>query len=315
MAETLKTVKSSGGDYSTLSAWEAGQQKTIAAGDTEYAECYNFQDTTSVVIDGWTTVATGYIKIGTPTAERHTGTRGTGYRLVVNGNHGIFIYEDFVRINGIEVRAYGGSYDGIQNLWSVSSSAVYYVENCLVYDCGRYGISMVEGRYNASNNIVMGNTSDGIRIERGNITLTAYCYNNTSCANGTYGINRVDGTAHSKNNYCGGNTTADYNGTFSTKSKSGSSDTTGTASYQSINYSTSAGAYFTSVTAGSQNLHIGASSSLKDVADDLSGDANYPITTDIDGTTRSGSWDIGADEYVSASAVNTYMFNTLLGVG
>lgn len=34
---------------------------------------------------------------------------------------------------------------------------------------------------------------------------------------------------------------------------------------------------------------------------DLSADTYWPFSTDGDGTTRSGSWDVGADEYVSAS--------------
>ena len=38
----------------------------------------------------------------------------------------------------------------------------------------------------------------------------------------------------------------------------------------------------------------------KDFGTDLSGDATYPITLDVDGTTRSGSWDIGADELVTS---------------
>jgi hypothetical protein len=63
-----------------------------------------------------------------------------------------------------------------------------------------------------------------------------------------------------------------------------------------VAYSTSSGAYFTSVTAGSENLHIGASSALKNVGTDRSA----AFTTDIDGQTRSGTWDIGADEYVAA---------------
>jgi hypothetical protein len=38
----------------------------------------------------------------------------------------------------------------------------------------------------------------------------------------------------------------------------------------------------------------------KDAGTDLSGDAQYAFSTDINGTTRSGTWDIGPHEYVAA---------------
>jgi len=304
MVDTVKTIKSSGGDYSSLSAWEAGQQKVISAGNTEQAECYNFQDTTGIIIDGWTTVATGYIRIYTPSTERHTGTRGTGYRLVVSGAgvDAINNAEEYVRLEGLELKASGSGASGFDHSGSISATVSdQRIESCLVYECAAAGVWMGDGIVKVSNCIIVGNTGDGITCDFGNTGGTFYLYNNTLCANTAYGINRTNSTVNAKNNYCGGNTTADYTGAFNTKTKCASSDTSGTASYQSIAYSTSAGAYFTSVTAGSQNLHIGLSSALKDVADDLSGDASYPITVDIDGTTRSGSWDIGADEYVSAA--------------
>jgi hypothetical protein len=59
-------------------------------------------------------------------------------------------------------------------------------------------------------------------------------------------------------------------------------------------------------TAGTYDLHLqSGDTTWKDQGTDLSADANRPfgdttITLDIDGQTRSGSWDIGADEYVAA---------------
>ena len=58
---------------------------------------------------------------------------------------------------------------------------------------------------------------------------------------------------------------------------------------------TSSGAYFINITPGSEDFHIGALSSLKDAGTDLSG----TFTTDIDGETRTGTWDIGVDEIVA----------------
>jgi len=46
------------------------------------------------------------------------------------------------------------------------------------------------------------------------------------------------------------------------------------------------------------NFHLKSDSIFKDVGTDLSLDANLPFTDDINSETRSGTWDIGADEYV-----------------
>ena len=300
MVDTVKTVMPSGGDYSSSSAWEAGQQKVISSGDVEIAEPYDFVDTTAVVIDGWTTAADAYIVMRTPLTERHTGIRGTGYRLEVNGASAILNFESYVRLEGLALKGYNSaSADGYYFSWSAALPSDIRIEGCLAYDCGRHGLHLGEGTYKASANICIGNTTNGIHFEFENASGTGYLYNNTCAANGAYGIRNSLGTVHAKNNYSGGNTTADYNGTFSTNTKNGSSDTTGSASYQSIAYSTSAGGYFNNVTAGSENLHIGASSALAGVGDDLSADASYPITKDVDGATIT-SWPIGADEYVAA---------------
>src|SRR3990170_1219772 len=84
MATTVtKTIKSSGGDYTSLSAWEAGQQGNLVTADQiQVAECYSMLDTSICVINGWTTDATRYIEIKTPVSERHDGKWNTSkYRL------------------------------------------------------------------------------------------------------------------------------------------------------------------------------------------------------------------------------------------
>jgi hypothetical protein len=49
------------------------------------------------------------------------------------------------------------------------------------------------------------------------------------------------------------------------------------------------------------DFHLNASDTVaKNKGTDLSGDSYLPFSDDIDGQTRSGTWDIGADEYVAA---------------
>jgi hypothetical protein len=123
--------------YNSLSAWEAntlGNQNAninaAVAGSVPYAAydlttnnniymvaCYaDAADTTAVTIDGWTTSATNYIKVYTPTSaseagtsQRHTGKAGTGYRLAPDTDAPgtpyriLGINEEFVRVEGIEL--------------------------------------------------------------------------------------------------------------------------------------------------------------------------------------------------------------------
>jgi hypothetical protein len=74
---------------------------------------------------------------------------------------------------------------------------------------------------------------------------------------------------------------------------------------------------FTFVDAGNGDYHLASGDAgAKDFGTDLSGDGSYPIAVDVDGTTRSGTWDIGFDEYVAPSAGPTiYLLGTANGDG
>lgn len=304
MTTTTKTVKSAAGDYSTLSGWEAGQQKVISAGDIEAAECYAFQDTTQITIDGWTTVATGYIRIYTPSAERHTGVLSSGYRLVLNPAFDtvLRINEDFVRLEGIAVRhstsAFNASERAIFNSNAGGTRDIRITE-CLVTG----GITSIEssgGVLKAINTIVFGGTN-GISTSGGATNPNDAIYNCTVSAT-TNGIT-TDGSGTSLVKNCYSTATTCYSASGQTRTTCAHSTATAhSGSTASIAYDTS---NFTNVTAGSQNLHLasGASSTLKTGGTDLSADATYAFSTDIDGESRS-DWGIGADEFISAGGAS-----------
>ncbi|MEK6532109.1 MAG: hypothetical protein AABZ23_06435 [Deltaproteobacteria bacterium] len=314
-----KTIKSSGGDYTSLSAWEAARNGDLVTADTiEVAECYNFQDTTAVLISGWVTDPTRYIKIYTPVAERHTGVAGTGYRLVVTSAQPLRVRESHVRIIGLETKAATAGFSGLvcDNDTAMEASPYILVDSLLTHDNGAYGVYL--GRCGTTgyplylvNSIIYKCGNYGILLTSGYAPAIAEIYNCTVCQNTTYGIRKDSSSVvvGVKNCYAGANTT-DYSsssGTWTTFTTNASSDTTGTSGLQSIAHSTSAGAYFTNITAGSENYHIGSSSALKDVGTDLSA----TFTTDIDGGTRSGTWDIGADEFTTGGAT----YNEALTLG
>lgn len=320
MVDTVKTIKPSGGDYTSLSAWEAGQQKVIASGDTEQAECYAMSDTTAVTINGWTTASDAYIRIYTPASERHDGKWNTAkYRLEVAGTV-LTVQEENVRLDGLQVFMTNTASSFLYGiiLSGITGVADFRIENCLVRASDEIGANC-NGVYLAAagagsvvrmkNTAVYGFYSTGdfdAALRGGTANITAYLYN-CVFVRGNYGVLSNPGVFNCTNCYAGATDHGAYvigggSGGTINRTTSASSDATGSAGLQNIAYSTTAGAYFANITVGSEDFHIGASSALKDVGTDLSADANYAFTDDIDGQTRSGTWDIGADEIVAAAA-------------
>jgi len=83
--EVIKTIKASGGDYSSLAAWDAGEARNLPSADEiAVAEFYDFLDTGGVVdlSGGWTTDPTRYIDIRPGAGQGHQGIYDTSkYRL------------------------------------------------------------------------------------------------------------------------------------------------------------------------------------------------------------------------------------------
>jgi hypothetical protein len=305
----VKTVKPSGGDYTSLSAWESGQQGDLVTNDQiQQAECYAMVDTTAIDINGWTTDATRYIRVTVPTAERHDGKRNTSkYRIVGVADFAVGllqINEDYVRCEGLALRN-TSTVDAAGIRVNGATTDIIF-SDCIVYDCGTNGSGFflqTPSKVTLLNCVSMNNGGSGIQVGSGGATV-AYAYNCTSVNNVKAGFTvAAFRTLHSKNCYAGGNTLDDFETpTDATHNKTTchSEDATGNTTTA---FSTSSGAYFTNVTAGSEDVHIGASSALKDVGTDLSGDSQWVHpggNVDIDGQARS-TWDIGADEYMAAA--------------
>ncbi|MGH6690097.1 MAG: hypothetical protein ACREF4_05385, partial [Gammaproteobacteria bacterium] len=112
--------------FNSLTAAESGSSDANHLGTANLAAsgfqlnwtCYDdaAMDNGQIVIDGWTTSATRYIRIYTPTdatevgvSQHHTGIAGSGFRLAPTADGGGLTYvvltvmDDFVRIQGIEI--------------------------------------------------------------------------------------------------------------------------------------------------------------------------------------------------------------------
>lgn len=302
----INTASTAGGDgttnatsganraYASFAEWEAARQASLT--EVEEVICEgSTADSSSHTIDGWTTSAANYILIRTTQANRHNGRWDTTkYRLTSSAIEGGWVYEDYVRVEGIQFQ---GTASGAWNKEGLcfTGNGDCRAEACVAYACGdaSYGFRVYGGTARFINCISYGNTSNGWRMQDPGSGCNVTFYNCLAAANSGNGFLFSSGTSTARNCYAGGNTSADWSAAPSTASNNASEDGThGTT----IAYSTSSGAYFTNVTGGSENFDIGSSSSFVDAGYDLSG----TFTTDIVGNSRGATFDIGPFEYQSA---------------
>lgn len=301
--------------YASLSAAVAGLPATLT--EPWIIECATggTADTTAVSIGSITTDTTNTLTITVNAGSRHAGVYDTSkYRLEVSNN---FVYALNVAISnvivqGLQIKQTGGTdaLGGINAGGGLSTTNIL-IDSVIVADTGDTSAEGIKaystGTVTIRNSIVYGATHECILSDFATTTVQ----NSTLVGCGTYGLRKTaNGTLTATNVYAGGNTTADFNGTI-TMTTCASSDSTGTAGLRTIAVATGSGAFFTNVTGGSQDFHIGSSSALKDVGTSLAGS----FTTDVDGATRTGTWDIGADENTGGGAPAAIPRLLLLGVG
>jgi uncharacterized protein YhbP (UPF0306 family) len=172
----------------------------------------------------------------------------------------------------------GGSYTGqIRFLRAEDADCAMRVRNCQFYDW---------------------NSNTTSEIYDNNINNNVYFYNCGFFNNGR-AINNGSGTSIRVRNciFKGNNT--DIAGTMNSASNYNHSDkASGMPGANSTHSNT-----FTFVNEGADNYHLASSDTgAIDKGEDLSADANFTTTfsDDIDGATRSGTWDAGADEFSGA---------------
>jgi len=336
--EVVKIVdpdNGSGTDYTSLSAWEAGQQQDLVTNDRiAVAKCRctgGTADTTAVTISGWTTDLTHYIKIWTDPAEgyRHEGKWQTGnkYRISIDDDAGIILEEFDIRLDGLQVEITNVENSGrtaIRN-WADSwpSTGETYITNCIVKgvtdtkDYNHEGI----GLYDASStggsgvkffiaNCVAYNFRSiepwqwaaGFDHDCESGSSSAYFYNCTAhnCDHGFIGTN-TKVTNCIANDCTSGKDFYLYAGSWISGSGYNAtdlSDANSGAPGSNNRYEQT----FSFVDADNGDFHLQASDTgAKGYGLNLYNDSYYAFQNDIDGQDRGGSgaqWDIGADECV-----------------
>jgi hypothetical protein len=284
--------------FSTLSAWEA-LNLNLTTGATD-GNCTVYcrgttADTTAVTIDGWTTDAGGQIYI-------IGNYNPSGIALAINYDTYfmqaaahfialITISDDYVNINNLQFDCNNYASNGI----TVTTSTGIIISNCIGGNTTNVNGNPVfrsAGVATFINCVAYNNAKGGFQVQAFG---TTNWYNCTSYGNGN-GFERVGGDAPVATN-CIGNANGDnFNGTITTSYCC--SDTASEISGTGDRSGTTGDVSFVDVGAGTEDFHLLSSdTNAIDLGTSLSG----TFTTDIDGQTRSGSWDIGADEYASVA--------------
>lgn len=302
MATQLKkTVKPSGGDYTTLEACMNANEQNLVTADKYFdveidGDWSSAHDTSAVTIHNYTCDSTRYINIYTTAAARHAGKwSDSKYISAQNGTTCLTITNvTSIRITGLQFElTMTGSAGYRRGIYvTLADTQSILIDTCIVKIIASdtsANTSGIKFEYAASgtrtayvrNSIVFdcvnGSTTtfNGIEVNSG---WTANV-DNCTAHNCYYGFRGLAGT-HNITNFGAASCT---NGIVSTPAAVTSSTSTPTF-----------------VDEAGDDFHLASSDTTwKNQGTDLSA----TFTKDIDGETRptgAGTWDIGADEYVAA---------------
>jgi hypothetical protein len=307
--ETItKTIKTSGGDYSLLSAWEAAQQSDLVTDDViAQAECYAGDYTDNLAISGWTTGASNYIRIYTPTAERHDGrsreVSGVGAAFTHATSNVLRVDEDYVRFEGLIARATGTTNTPFQmTAGRTAGNNLLKVDDCIFYNNTAVtvttsyliAVSQAEAIVTLRNIIAYGEAFRALQTTAAASVEASHCTFYGGGSDGVVG----DLELTCKNVFAGGYTGEcfDTSGAAPAGSHNASTDATAQIDYTNSLINLTAADQFVSLTGGAEDFHLKAGSDLEEAGTPLGA-----VTTDIDEDARDGTTpDIGADEFTSS---------------
>ena len=306
MAEVIKTLRSSGGDYSEMSTWEAAEQTDlVAAGDTHVLECYNDWPTgldNNCNIIGWTTSATNNITIRPAAGQGHGGVPRAGFWMRSNQLNVLYVQAQFTVVEDIEVV---GQATGVMNVLRLNrgNASGSLIQRCIAH--GENTTSSLQTAFlmdgsGASNSTTVRNNRfvvDGTQgrcarfthLSGHNLIVQANTAISTNAGNATAVYENANsavafGAFDNNVGYAAGSSAVYVACFVGTALNNASSDASAAGTAPVINMPSTA---FTNYAGGDYNPAAGQE--LDGTGADLSGS----FTDDITGETRT-QWDIGA---------------------
>lgn len=320
MPTVTTSIGTTGRDYSTITAWEADLDSGVlySSGDDAVGECYNdsaFDE--SVTINGGGTVGLTSVTLSVAAGERHDGTAGTGARIVRSNVDTTLMMIDrgnstITQVDWLEFDQSAVTGNISRCCMAADRVGTHVYRRCIAH--GKHSNRIARGFESDGDDIQVlnciaydfesagesDNVAAGVKCIRSNATHNVTVHNIVT-AGGTgacYGIDTPTCSNCASTDVSGGTsgTIACFNS--ATQSHNASSDATASGTGSLTNIVTAD--QYVSTVVGSEDLHLKTGSDCIDVGMDLSASGVSGITEDIDGVTRTGTWDIGADEFVSA---------------
>jgi hypothetical protein len=277
--------------YKTLTAAIIAQAQdlTDAGGDILIIEVTGSTTEPSFVdIDGYTTGAANYILIRGYNGVRATIAGGNATYLIINR-------ENYVRFEDLDLNGTGNTIVG-KILYAMAAASDVRIARCFIHgasDIALYFDNGTAGTCQIMNSFFYTNTNYAIQVD---VAQTVNLYNNT-IVGGNRGVrtNNASAVIIATNNITSGQVTAAYLNSTGTLTQGYNSSTDATSSGTGSRTNQT----FSFVNAGAYDYHLASNDGgAKDFGTSDPGSGLF--SDDIDGVARTGTWDIGADEYVAA---------------
>lgn len=307
-----KTIKASGGDYTSVTAWLASLPSTLTEAEIALVDAFQINETSGVGVTKVTSV-TNYLEIRAASGHEHTGIAGTGPVINTTGGSGLVISSNHVRVVGMEVFTTSTT----QNTVSIPSTTTYSadsdirLEKCIIRGTktGTTNVTLCTGNganVTFDNNIIYGSSRlmDARVLNAGTVKLR----NNIFWGHASQLLLLCDShTTESYNNYVGcaasGAECFWTGGSTPTGSYNVSSDATATVDFPTGSQINIAGSsVFTSVTSTAEDFRpLNGTTALHNTGTTIAS-----VTTDAIGTARpqGASYDVGAFEYIEGATTH-----------
>lgn len=302
--------------YASLVEWEADEQTDLTTGpDTMIVYCSGTAADGGVGVSGWTVSESAFVYILTTLENRHSGVwTEDKYRIETTG--GISIYENYTRIEGIQIKLTSSTANkiGIYGTGGVTDGTISHCIIRAVFSGSGdgYAIALEDSDWKIYNNIIydwINGATDCLGLWTAGNGGTCAFYNNTvyNCRRGIRSINANNGPI-ARNNIVYDCSAEDYYIAISAFPAASdynvSSDTTAPGGNSRINQAV------TFVDSANDNFLLASTDTAAiGYGVDLSGDGTLAFNNDIQSQTRPETWDIGADQYCVTAYDTTCLSN------